>query len=85
MPIELSEVVWLEQHELSLDELADLSGLPAPVLEELIAAGAIEPSPASSAQSAVALRFGGEAIRAAEQRGAGCGTSRSTRRAWCWP
>jgi chaperone modulatory protein CbpM len=65
MRIEVSQVVWLEQHDLSLDELADLSGLPAPVLEELVAAGAIEASPASAAQPAAAFRFGGPAIHAA--------------------
>jgi chaperone modulatory protein CbpM len=65
MRVELSEIVWLEQHELSLHELAELSGLPAPVLEELVAAGAIEASPAGGVQPATTLRFGGAAIRAA--------------------
>jgi len=36
-----SEVIWFEQHVLSLPELADLSGLPRPVLEELLDCGAI--------------------------------------------
>jgi hypothetical protein len=65
MRIELTEVVWLEEHDLSLAELAELSGLPVPVLEELVAAGAIEASPLSAGQAPGALRFGGPAIRAA--------------------
>jgi hypothetical protein len=65
MRIELTEVVWLEEHEISLAELVELSGLPAAVLEELVAAGAIEASPASGGHPAGALRFGGGAIRVA--------------------
>jgi len=65
MRIELSEIVWLEEHELTLTELAELSGLPATVLEELVASGAIEARPASVGPLAGAARFGGAAIRAA--------------------
>jgi hypothetical protein len=65
MRIELSEVIWLEEHELSLTELADLSGLPAAVLEELVAAGAIEAHPGTLGHQADVVRFGGAAIRAA--------------------
>jgi hypothetical protein len=65
MRIELSEVIWLEEHELSLSELAELSGLPVPVLEDLIAAGAIEARPQQAQLTAGAERFGGAAIRAA--------------------
>jgi hypothetical protein len=65
MRIELSEVIWLEDHQLSLAELAELSGLPVPVLEDLIAAGAIEARPQQAGLAAGAERFGGAAIRAA--------------------
>ena len=65
MRIELSEVIWLEEHELSRSELAELSGLPVPVLEDLIDAGAIEARPQEGGPAAGAERFGGAAIRAA--------------------
>lgn len=65
MRIELSEVIWLEEHEVSLPELAELSGLPAAVLEEFVAAGAIETIPGSGGHPGGAMRFGGAAIRSA--------------------
>jgi MerR-like DNA binding protein len=65
MRIELSEVFWLEEHQLSLAELAELSGLPMQVLDELVASGAIEASQGSDGGPAEAVRFGGAAIRAA--------------------
>ena len=43
MHIEATEVLWFEQHVLSLPELADLSGLPLTTLEELLDCGAITP------------------------------------------
>lgn len=44
MRIERSEMVWLdEQHELSLAELAQFSGLPEPDLQALVDCGAIAP------------------------------------------
>ncbi|MGH9351599.1 MAG: chaperone modulator CbpM, partial [Terriglobia bacterium] len=44
MRIELTEVLWLdEHHELSLQELAELSGLPETELQELVDCGAITP------------------------------------------
>jgi hypothetical protein len=65
MRIELSEVVWLEEHDLSLAELAELSGLPTATLEELVASGAIQASPGRGGDTAAAERFGGSAIRSA--------------------
>ncbi|HZV99106.1 MAG TPA: chaperone modulator CbpM [Methylophilaceae bacterium] len=45
MIVDLTEVAWLdEQHQLSLDELAKLSGLSAEELAELVQNGALEPS-----------------------------------------
>ena len=45
MRIELTEVLWLdEHHELSLPELAELSGLPEAVLQELVDYGIIVPA-----------------------------------------
>ena len=44
MRVERSEMVWLdERHELSLAELAELSGLPARDLQALVDCGAIAP------------------------------------------
>lgn len=44
MRIELTEAVWLEERpELSLEELAELSGLPAEVLRELVDCGVLVP------------------------------------------
>jgi hypothetical protein len=54
-----AEVLWFEQHVLSLPELADISGLPSPVLEELLECGAIAPIEGND------LRFGAAALRAA--------------------
>ena len=61
MHIETTEVIWFEQHVLSLSELADLSGLPAELLEELLECGAIEPLEHSEAGA----RFGAAALQAA--------------------
>jgi len=58
---ESTEVIWFEQHVLSLPELAELSGLPAPVLEELLDCGAIAPLDPVSSQ----LQFGAVALRTA--------------------
>src|SRR5665213_3004177 len=70
MRVELTEVLWFEQHVLSLSELADISGLPRAVLEELLDCGAIAPLEAVPAALPVALpvtelRFGASALRAA--------------------
>jgi chaperone modulatory protein CbpM len=65
MRIELSEAVWLEEHDLSRAELAEISGLPISVLEDLIAAGAIETRAPHGQAGAGPERFGGTAIRAA--------------------
>lgn len=53
MRVELTEVTWLEEHVLSFAELAELSGLPRAVLEELIQAGAIAPVEHPSADQSV--------------------------------
>jgi len=61
MRIEATEVLWLEQHELSLAQLLELSGLPPRVLEELLDCGAITPLPTVGREA----RFGAAALRAA--------------------
>jgi chaperone modulatory protein CbpM len=61
MRVELTEVIWLEQQVLSLQELAEFAGLPRPVLEELLDSGAIEPIEPAAAEP----RFGAPALRAA--------------------
>jgi len=51
MRVELTEVLWLDQqHELSLLQLAQLSGLPEALLAELVDYGAIMPVDPSAAQ-----------------------------------
>jgi chaperone modulatory protein CbpM len=45
MNIEHSELMWLdEQHEVSLDELVELSGLSLQVLQLLVESGALVPN-----------------------------------------
>jgi chaperone modulatory protein CbpM len=61
MRVELTEALWFEQHELSLSQLAEISGLPPAVLEELLDCGAIAPLQAGPSE----LRFGAAALRAA--------------------
>jgi chaperone modulatory protein CbpM len=53
MRVELTETFWLdEQHELSLQELAELSGLPEAEIRALVDCGAIAPvDPAAATQS----------------------------------
>lgn len=62
MRVELTEVLWFEQHVLSLSELAEISGLPRPVLEELLDCGVIAPLEPAATQH---LRFGAAALRTA--------------------
>jgi len=51
MRIELIEAVWLEENgDLSLDEVVQLSGLPAEVLEELVNSGVLAPISSSEPQ-----------------------------------
>ena len=61
MHIEATEVLWFEQHVLSLPELADLSGLPQATLEELLDCGAIAPLAPDTRE----IRFGASALRIA--------------------
>jgi len=62
MRIELTELVWLEEHrELNLAELAELSGLSEAELHELENCGAIAPVDPGAAERT----FGAECIVAA--------------------
>ena len=61
MRVELTEMLWVEEHVVSLAELAELTGLPVGMVEELVSAGAIEPIDAASAEP----RFGAAALSAA--------------------
>ena len=63
MQIEVTEVLWFEQHELSMPELAELSGLQMTLAEELLDCGAIAPLELRRARAD--LRFGSAALRAA--------------------
>jgi chaperone modulatory protein CbpM len=61
MRVELTQVVWFEEHVVTLDELAELCALPMPLLEELVSAGAILPLDAEAGSP----RFGAQALTAA--------------------
>ena len=61
MRIELTEMLWFEEHVISLPELAELSGLPRELLEELVRCGAIAPLDSSEREP----RFGASALVAA--------------------
>ena len=63
MRIEATEVLWFEQHELSLSELSQLSDLPREVLLELLDCGAI--APLESLAGAAEPRFGAAALSSA--------------------
>ncbi|MFI4895620.1 MAG: chaperone modulator CbpM [Steroidobacterales bacterium] len=70
MHIESTEMLWFEQHVLSLPELSELSGVPQPLLEELLDCGAIAPLEPDAgteprARAGADLRFGAQALRAA--------------------
>jgi len=71
MHVELTEAVWLDEHAISHAQLLELSGLPAPMLAELIDAGTISPLPAASSASSLeqasAPRFDAKALWAARQ------------------
>ena len=61
MHFEATEMIWFEQHVLSLSELEQLSGLPRSLLAELLDCGAIAPLEGDAAE----LRFGAAALRTA--------------------
>jgi chaperone modulatory protein CbpM len=61
MRIELNEVLWFEEHSVTLSELSELCALPLPLLQELVGSGAIVPLEAGGPE----LRFGGQALSAA--------------------
>ncbi len=61
MRVELTEMLWFEEHAVSFSELSDLTGLSPGILEELVGAGAIEPLDPASPEP----RFGAAALEAA--------------------
>jgi hypothetical protein len=61
MRVELTEMLWFEEHAVSLSELGELTGLSVGTLEELVSSGAIEPIDATSTEP----RFGAAALSAA--------------------
>jgi MerR HTH family regulatory protein len=67
MQLEVTEVLWFEQHELTLPELAELSGLPLALADELLDCGAIAPLELRHARTE--LRFGSTALRTARAAG----------------
>lgn len=67
MRLEVTEVLWLEQHELSLAELAELSGLPPALLEDLLDCGVIVPLELQGARAE--RRFGASALQTARTAG----------------
>lgn len=67
MRIELTQLLWLEQHELSLSELAELSGLGVHELKELIGAGAIRADVPGESATPQTDRFGAQALQRARR------------------
>ncbi|HWW21429.1 MAG TPA: chaperone modulator CbpM [Steroidobacteraceae bacterium] len=61
MRIELTEVLWFEEHSITLAELSELCALPLPLLQELVGGGAIEPLETAGSEP----RFGAQALNAA--------------------
>jgi chaperone modulatory protein CbpM len=61
MRVELTEMIWFEEHAVTLRELSDLCGLPVALLEDLVGAGAIVPIESSASEP----RFGAQALGAA--------------------
>ncbi|HEY1726382.1 MAG TPA: chaperone modulator CbpM [Steroidobacteraceae bacterium] len=61
MRVELTEVLWLEEHAVSLSELSELSGLSPEALDDLVGTGAIEPIATSGTEQ----RYGASAVIAA--------------------
>ena len=61
MRVELTEMLWFEEHAVSFSELSDLTGLSPGILEELVGSGAIEPLDPASPEP----RFGAAALEAA--------------------
>ena len=60
MRIELTEMIWFEQHALSRSELAEISGLSFELLDELVGCGVIAPLAEISEP-----RFGARALHTA--------------------
>jgi len=63
MRVELTEVIWFEEHAVSLSELGELAGLPESTLVDLVSCGAIEPIDAAGGEP----HFGALALRAARR------------------
>lgn len=61
MRIELTEMLWFEEHAVSLVELSEMCALPLPLLQELIGGGAILPIEGAGSEP----RFGAQALTAA--------------------
>lgn len=61
MRVEITEMMWFEEHAVTLSELSELCALPLPLLEELVGGGAIVALDASTAEP----RFGAQALSAA--------------------
>jgi chaperone modulatory protein CbpM len=61
MRVELTGMLWFEEHAVTLPELSELCALPLTLLEELVHAGAIQPLQAEQ----VPVRYGAQALNAA--------------------
>ena len=61
MRVELTEMLWFEEHSITLSELSELCALPLPLMEELVGGGVIAPLPSTGAEA----RFGAQALNAA--------------------
>lgn len=61
MRVELTEMIWFEDHVVSISELCELTGMPEATLAELVSSGAIEPIELVGGEP----RFGAAALSAA--------------------
>jgi chaperone modulatory protein CbpM len=61
MRIELTEMLWFEEHSISLAELSELCALPQSLLQELVGGGVVLPLEAAGSEP----RFGAQALNAA--------------------
>jgi chaperone modulatory protein CbpM len=65
MRVELTEMIWFEEHVVTLSELGELTGLPEATLAELVSCGAIEPIETAGGDPRGEPRFGASALVAA--------------------
>jgi len=61
MRVEITDMIWFEEHAVTLSELSELCALPLPLLQELVGEGAIVALDSPAPEP----RFGAQALNAA--------------------